>query len=118
MAYDGTRGITVLHGGQVPGAVPPRLLGDTWTWNGTRWTEHAGTPGPGLRTGAAMAFDSARGRTILFGGYDGALVRGDTWEFDGTTWTQVALTSSPTARSDHAMAYDLFRQRVVRERAV
>ena len=38
-----------------------------------------------------MAYDSQRGRIVLFGGSNsitGAL--GDTWEWDGATWTPMA----------------------------
>jgi len=60
----------------------------------------------------AMAYDSARGRTVLFGGWNGAEF-GDTWEWDGTTWQQLSPASPPAARDGAAMAYDSERQRVV-----
>jgi hypothetical protein len=56
-----------------------------------------------------MAYDAARGITVLFGG--GAFPPGvnlDTWEWNGTVWTQ-RLVSGPSARSGHAMAYDVGR---------
>src|SRR5436309_145576 len=56
----------------------------------------------------AMAYDSARGRVVLFGGSG----LGDTWEWDGTSWTQRA-SSGPPPRYKHAMAYDSARGRVV-----
>jgi len=60
-----------------------------------------------------MAFDSLRGKVVLFGGRTfGNTWYGDTWEWDGSTWTQVA-TTGPQARSGHAMAYDSLRHRVV-----
>jgi hypothetical protein len=60
-----------------------------------------------------MAYDSARQRVVLFGGYNNNVGRfGDTWEWDGETWTQVS-TTGPSARYWHAMAYDSARQRVV-----
>jgi hypothetical protein len=61
-----------------------------------------------------MAYDSARGVTILFGGQEGFLGpdSDETWEWDGNTWTQ-RITSGPTAREDHAMAFDSARQVVV-----
>jgi hypothetical protein len=39
-----------------------------------------------------MAFDSQRGRTVLFGGVDlsATVIFGDTWDWDGAIWTQVA----------------------------
>src|SRR5262249_14938952 len=58
------------------------------------------------RAGAAVAFDAARGRVVLFGGaYAGAL--GDTWEFGGAGWATVATAAAPVARSFAALAYDL-----------
>ena len=69
-------------------------------------------PGPARFT-HAMAYDSARGRTVVFGGsQDGMTALNDTWEWDGASWTQVA-TSGPPGRWNHAMAYDAQRGVVV-----
>jgi len=76
------------------------------------WTQKQDT-GPAARLGAAMAYDAARGRTLLFGG--SALtggVFGDTWEWDGGEWTQVDDTG-PDGRSGHDVAFDGGRGRVV-----
>lgn len=76
------------------------------------WTQKQDT-GPSPRLGAATAYDSARGRTVLFGGT--ALtggVFGDTWEWDGDEWTQVEDTG-PDARCGHDVAFDSGRGRVV-----
>jgi hypothetical protein len=54
-----------------------------------------------------MAYDTARGVTVLFGG-SGTAALGDTWEWNGTTWTQ-RMVSGPPAQSSHAMAYDAAR---------
>ena len=64
----------------------------------------AGSPPP--RQAHAMAYDSARGVVVLFGGLDGAEVKGDTWEWDGFHWTQKTPFNSPPPRYGHAMAYD------------
>lgn len=68
--------------------------------------------GPRDRSGHAMAFDAARGVTVLFGGRRRTALLGDTWTFDGTTWRQVAATG-PAPRELHAMAFDAATQRVV-----
>jgi hypothetical protein len=61
-----------------------------------------------------MAFDIARGRTVLFGGRDGSgTLFGDTWEFDGLTWDRRSAAGGPSPRWVHAMAYDAQRRRVV-----
>jgi hypothetical protein len=76
------------------------------------WTQKQDV-GPQPRAGVALAYDGARGRTVLFGGTTLAgAAFGDTWEWDGTDWTQVADTG-PVARSGHALAYDANRSRVV-----
>lgn len=113
MAYDVARGQVVVHGGQLPGSVPPRLLGDTWVYDGVTWTDVTSASGPGVRTGHAMAYDFARQRVVLFGGYDGSALLDDTWEWDGAAWTRIPTPAAPTPRSEHALAYDLIRGRTV-----
>ena len=44
-------------------------VGETWEWDGSAWTLRA-SDGPSPRYDHAMAYDSARGVTVLFGGYD------------------------------------------------
>lgn len=59
-----------------------------------------------------MAYDSARGVTVLFGGIrreGGTWVAcGDTWEWNGATWSQRAITG-PSPRSYVTMVYDTAR---------
>lgn len=66
----------------------------------------------GVRNAHAMAYDSQRGRAVLFGGADAAKVCGDTWQWDGTSWTQVSFTG-PAPRTFPAMTYDSHRKRIV-----
>lgn len=71
-------------------------------------------PGPPGRIWTTMAFDSARGRSVLFGGRiapDGAL--NDTWEWDGNTWHHVAQDTGPTERVYGNMVYDAARQEII-----
>lgn len=75
-----------------------------------QWTfRTSGSPPP--RAEHAMANDSFRGRTVLFGGTFGGPL-GDTWEWDGTSWQNIAVPG-PAPRAGHAMAFDSFRNRVV-----
>jgi hypothetical protein len=57
-----------------------------------------------------MAFDDARGVTVLFGGLNDANGEflGDTWEWNGESW-RLRATDGPTPRKEHAMAYDAER---------
>ncbi len=80
-------------------------------WDGTRWVTLA-IAVPAARAYHALAFDGARGRTVLFGGQSaGAL--GDTWEFHGTRWSQAPPITSPPARFWHTLTYDTNRRVIV-----
>jgi hypothetical protein len=76
----------------VPGWTPARVL--------DRRSQHA------------LAYDAARQRVVLFGGWNTGYLF-DTWEWDGGTWSQRSPSASPSARFGHALAYDVARQRVV-----
>jgi len=72
------------------------------------WKQISST-GPSSRYIHAMAYDSGRGVTVLFGGRDAYnLYLDDTWEWDGSDWTLVS-TTGPSTRRFHAMAYDSAR---------
>lgn len=59
-----------------------------------------------------MAFDSARGVAVLFGGSSRIGYLGETWEWNGVDWTLRPVTD-PSPRDNHAMAYDSARGRVI-----
>jgi len=75
------------------------------------WTQKQDI-GPSVRFNAGMAYDSARQRTVLFGGQAVSGPTNDTWAWDGTPWTQME-DIGPAPRSAHALAYDSVRQRIV-----
>ncbi len=115
MAYDSARGVVVMFGGS--GGTPREYNAETWEWNGTNWTQRAiGGPSPTRRDGHKMAYDAARGVTVLFGGetgsYANASYNGETWEWNGTSWTQ-RMINGPSPRHDCEMVYDERRQVVV-----
>jgi hypothetical protein len=121
MAYDSRRGRIVLFGGNRVlfgrSAEDNIFLGDTWEWDGKSWTR-IDVPGPPVRSEAAMAFDTRRGRIVLFGGHSGTGETrrrfGDTWEWDGRRWVEAKVTGpSPSPRNGAAAAFDSARGRVV-----
>lgn len=69
MAYDAARRQVVLFGGLDSSQFS---LGDTWTWDGTTWTERHPQSSPSPRYGAHMAYDAARREVVLFGGSAGS----------------------------------------------
>jgi hypothetical protein len=99
------------------------VLGDTWIWDDTDWTQLTISNSPPARFGASMAYfpgnDVAPPVTVLFGGKDAAgNILSDTWVFRSRTtcsfkfsctrtfsWTQVAVDSGPPGRFAASMAF-------------
>ncbi|MGH9044189.1 MAG: cell wall-binding repeat-containing protein, partial [Acidimicrobiales bacterium] len=80
---------------------------DTWTWDGTDWTQQNPATSPPALGAAAMTYDPATGNVVLFGGQDlNGNVLDATWTWNGTTWTEHNPTTSPPARFAAEMAYD------------
>lgn len=100
-------GAAVLFGG---GQYEP--LDDTWAWQGS-WRRIETPNRPSKRRQCAVAYDSLRGRLVLFGGANRTTVLGETWVFDGANWTQLAPLASPVGRHSADMVYDRARDRVV-----
>ncbi len=88
---------------------------ETWSWNGTTWQRSLPASRPAARARSAVAFDTVRGRAVLFGGAAnfGSLPLADTWEFDGLNWQQLAPGPAPMARHGHGMCFDPGRARTV-----
>jgi hypothetical protein len=86
MAFDSRQGNTVLFGGDHLNSVAYKLgpINDTWLWDGSQWTQVFPSTLPRHRAQHTMAYDSARGRTVLFGGSLEAspvdTLYNDTWE--------------------------------------
>jgi hypothetical protein len=73
------------------------------------WSPAATTVSPSPRGGAAIAYDTALGSELLFGGTSaGGGVLGDTWTYGATGWVNVtsAGSSAPSARSGAVAWYD------------
>lgn len=105
MAYDAARKEVVMFGGENDDG----FLEDTWTWNGTAWTNKTPADNPPGREWGTMVYDAAGQEIVLFGG-DG---QNDTWTWDGSNWTEENPTVTPPTSRAPAMAYDPNRQVVV-----
>jgi hypothetical protein len=102
MAYDVATGTDVLFDD-----------GQTWTWNGTAWTQQQPATSPSPRSYASMAYDAATKTVVLFGGSARSGPLNDTWTWNGTTWTQQHPATSPSPRWTGTMAYDAAAHNVV-----
>ena len=114
-AFDETRKVVVIFGGAAmsnsTGTVVPN--NEIWEWSPAtgKWTNRTTKgEGPAARSGAAMVYDSARGKIVLFGGRAGSgLNYDDTWEWDPTTGAWLDLTAGgtyPSGRGQHGMVYE------------
>ncbi|HXG57428.1 MAG TPA: kelch repeat-containing protein [Thermoanaerobaculia bacterium] len=100
MVYDPSLKKTVLFGGYDD----LNYLQQTWTWDGTQWTE-VKRDRPHRRALASMWYDPVLKKTVIFGGIgrkseEGRLERfSDMWSFDGTQWTEIRnVATTPGAR--------------------
>jgi len=108
MAFDAARQVMVMFGGASREAGNYITRGDTWEWNGVAWSRRQSASGPSTRAGAQLAYDSRRGRLVLFGG-DGGIgigALGDTWEWDGVTWHPTTPNGFPPAFVAAPFVYD------------
>jgi len=108
MAYDSARGQVVLFGGNNGGISDD--LNDTWAWDGANWTQESPQTIPPVRSRHVMAYDSAHGQVVLFGGTNDVA---DTWVWDGSNWTEKSPTNGPPARFSAAMVYDSAHGQIV-----
>jgi formylglycine-generating enzyme required for sulfatase activity len=104
----------VLFGGYSPLAPGVGAMNDTWEYDGVNWTQRTPSNSPPRRLSTSMVYDVARGRIVLFGGYEyPATFYSDTWEWDGANWAQRATTNAPSPRRGMMMAYDESRNATV-----
>ncbi len=111
IAYDPTTRQVVLFGGisnvNTGGTF---ILGDTWTWNGSDWTQQHPASSPPARADASLAYDGASGQLVLFGGTHTTGFNtpdlNDTWVWTGSNWVQQHPATVPPARTQAGQAYD------------
>ncbi len=112
LAYDPMTQSLVLYGGLTFSSTGQTALGDTWSWDGSRWTElHPETSPPPL-TAALMAYDPATGVIVLTGGetthISGTEVSPNqtTWTWNGRDWMALPNAPAPPSSGLAALADD------------
>ena len=102
MVYDKKLKKTVLFGG----FLGSNYRNDTWTWDGTKWTELDidNDDRPPHRGTMAMWYDPLAQKTILYGGIGRGSINekvkrfADMWSFDGSRWVNMNITATPGMR--------------------
>jgi hypothetical protein len=94
MAYDPIAHVVVLHAGF---EITAGQFSDTWTWDGTSWTQMSDVNTPsGTRQALGMAYDAARANVVVFGGARGSTFRNDTWTFTLGSGAAPEITTQPS----------------------
>jgi len=92
MAYDAANGTVVLYGGEGRSG----SLGDTWTWDGSGWTEAHPSLAPPPLAGAKMAYDPLSHDLVLIGG---TRIQGSPFEGGVTCSSSGSATGSGSGSS-------------------
>jgi len=95
LVYDATNAYIFMFGGYRNS--PNVIYGDTWSYDGTTWTQLFPATSPSARLNVSMSHNPVLGKVVLFGGEAPvSTYHYDTWEWDGTTWTHVFPATTPT----------------------
>jgi hypothetical protein len=95
MVYDASTNRVVLFGGYDRDSMT--LYGDTWTYDGTTWTQVTTANSPSPRYRGAMVYDTRRVRPIWYGGFDGTTISTETWQFTGDDWSLLNVVGPANA---------------------
>lgn len=125
MAYDPSTSQLVMYSGigTPAGENSSQPLLDTWTWDGTTWTEQAPVTTPSLTPAGStpeevvsLSYDQASSQLVLFAGNTNAPAQevSDTWLWSGSDWSDDTPTpTSPAADSAESMAYDVATSQMI-----
>ncbi len=80
-------GNVIAFGGSGPSA---NGVSDTWSWDGSTWTQLSPSTTPPARFRPFMAYDPIAGRVVMFGGRHAAVQHVDTYIWDGSDWALIS----------------------------
>jgi hypothetical protein len=83
---------------------------DTWTWDGTTWSQQSPATVPMARTMPAIAYDNISELVVMF---SGAGTANDTWAWAGKNWKQLKARPAPASRWSPAAAFDPYSDGIV-----
>lgn len=87
--------------------------GDTFAFDGSKWTQLKPATSPSPRYGAFVEWDPVAKRIVMFGGKDeNEKYINEQWEWDGNTWIKRDGGTRPSARMNGEMIFDPVRQQM------
>lgn len=108
IAHDSRRLRLLLFGGQAVSGGP--MLNDTWTFDGSDWTQAAPASSPAPRAAHGLAYDPLRDEVVLAGGSSVGGSRTETWRFDGVDWRLAAAAQPFPITYGEKLVWDEARQ--------
>jgi putative cell wall-binding protein len=126
LAYDPSTKQIVMFGGSAapcsatpsgPPAASPGAFADTWTWNGSIWSQQHPSTSPPAAGGGCAAYDANSDQLIMYGGEtpssgEPTVYRSATWQWTGSAWTQLSTPSTPPG-GNCTMTYDAATRSIV-----
>ncbi|HXQ48512.1 MAG TPA: hypothetical protein VN842_01855, partial [Thermoplasmata archaeon] len=106
--WDASDGYGLLFGGRNPSTD----LNDTWTFNGTAWTQVVTSVAPPPITTGRTVYDAADGVVWLYGGY--SIMPGVpnaynfTWTYHGGVWTNITANVTGAPGDPHQVSYAVY----------
>jgi hypothetical protein len=114
MTSDQSTGRIFLFGGQAGFQNGEGAFADTWVFDQTGWHSIVAVNTPPARIDMAIAYDTKRGRLLVFGGFSGQFeFLNDTWALIGNVWVPLPVSHSPPVFQKPTMVYDESRDKVV-----
>ncbi len=130
MTYDPVHHQLILFGGSTGGGISAVIsanvgapVAQTWTWDGTNWTQQNPAHSPPAIAQHTMVFDANLGGVALFNGGQAApgtdttgpkgFFNNELWLWNGFDWIQVLTTTVPGPRGIESLAYDAARRALV-----
>jgi hypothetical protein len=101
MAFEANTGRMVLG----PGQGPFGPQNDTWTYDGSTWTNHGNSATVTPRSQPAICYAPGIGTMLFGGGVYPTTYHNDTWRFLGTQWLNTVVYGAPPPRMGHDMVW-------------
>ncbi len=107
MVRDPSRGIVVLFGGHNGPNTSPyaTILADTWTWNGSDWTEQSPAHVPAPREYSQAYYDPNLQMVVMCGGVDNSRSFTDCWGWNGSDWVKIPQDTLSEINSGATFVY-------------
>ncbi len=111
LAFDPVRGRILMQGGEGTAGGSGRMS-DTWSWDGSSWTQLSPSTVPTAAAGT-MATDWAHRRIIFVTNGNHSSFFHMTWAWDGANWSKVVTPTAIPTQIHGGIVYDSLRDRVV-----